>query len=477
LDDAEKARLWNATEADKQRAYDSGERQLDRALSSSQFAEKLGLDKAQLSEQIRQFDSREAFDTWAKKLDVSQAEADRIWKSNQDDIMRKWQSGERLSSQEHEVAMQGLQEKADIAKMERNQVLNLQTMEQQNAYDQMMLGQKAMYDDLRMRQEFSHEESMAKMQSALQSELMRQGYTQDQALQASRLEADRIENERNRAFQDKIEFARLAQENSQFLSQFGLDKQRVQMQSDQIKASIANEAERLGMDKKTFEAAMQDAAFAKNIETAAIMAEKFGDSPEMLEKSTDLIWEGLYKGGLVSKEEYDAGKLASKAASFKDPTEFKKYAASIGANPAVVDEILKAGSTGSLSAGSKGAIQAAKDQILTMQDSNTANVDKISALVDNFGQLKAGSGLTGSVFNSMQSLPGANAALGFQYTPTTGQQKYFAKTQEGADYFSFASLVNAGLTEKQAYQVAEKAIGADRMKKAYKALTGKDWDG
>jgi hypothetical protein len=425
-------------------------------------------------------------------LDISQAEADKIWQSQQSDIQRKWQSGERLSGQEHEVLIESLQEKADMAKLERNQVLNLQTLDQQNKYETGLETLRQGYETSRMTQGFSHEEAMQQMQATLQQQLQAQGFTQDQALQASQIEAQRIEADRDREFQDKIQTARLIQENDQFYANFGLDQERVDLQSKQIMSQISESATRLGMDQKTFDAAMENQEFAKNLETAAILSEQFGDSPEMLDKATDLIWEGLLKGGLVSKEEYDTGKLMAKASTFSNVNAFTDYATSQGTDPGTIDAVVKemtdaggqwmTGATGSGTgttkpSGTIGDLQTAKDYLTEIQDglSGTANLDKIQAAIDGFG-FKAGDSLTnltgsgsGSFRAILGSLPGAAANLNLA--------AYKAQTQAGADYVAFADLTRGGLSEKQAFDVASKAIGTDRMKAAYKALTGKDWAG
>lgn len=486
-------RLWKSSESDKQRAFEGGERQLDRALETSQFAQSLGLQKEQLTENIRQFNSRQEFDTWAKNLDITQAEADKVWQAQQSDIQRKWQSGERLSGQEHEVLVESMREKADLAKLERNQVLNLQTLEQQNKYETGLEALRQNYETSRMTQGFSHEEAMQQMQAELQKQLSSQGFSQQQALQASQIEAQRIEADRDREFQEAMQWARTVQENKVFEAQFGLDQQRLQLQQQQIMSQLSESATRLGMDQRTFEAAMENQEFAKNLETAAILSERFGDSPEMLEKSTDLIWEGLYKGGLVSKEEYDTGKLMAKASTFSNQAAFQQYAQDQGADPGLVAEVVKemtdqsgqwmTGSTGTTNnqpaSGTNDARQSALDYLLEIQGSlpSSVNVDRVNAITESgFNATKPGVMVMGPVFRAMQSLPG-----GREHTRTSGGSNGFQQntitTQPGVDYFTFANLVSEGLTEKQAFKVASRAIGADRMKASYKALTGKDWAG
>lgn len=460
LNQQEADRLWKSSESDKQRAYEGGERQLDRALESSQFAQTLGLQKEQLTENVRQFNSRQEFDTWAKNMDITQAESDKIWQAQQSDIQRKWQSGERLSGQEHEVLVESLREKADLAKLERNQVLNLQTLEQQNKYETGIETLRQGYENSRLTQGFSHEEAMQQMQAQLQADLSAQGFSQEQALQASQIEAQKIEADRDREFQDRMQTARLLQENSQFLQTFGLDKQQVDLQAKQIMSQLSESATRLEMDQKTFDAAMENQEFAKNLETAAILTEKFGDSPEMLEKSTDLIWEGLYKGGLVTKEEYDTGKLMAKASTFSNSTAFKQYAQAQGSDPGLVAEVVKemtdaggqwmTGTTGSSSGtstatpGSNDAIQAAKDAFndaLGAMPGNT-NVDEVQKTIDYFGAVKDNGG-------------------------TIGGTKY--NTQYQADAAIIRRLNVLGLSNEQLKKISLAAIGQKRFDQVVQA--------
>lgn len=488
-------RLWQSKEADKAREFTSKESALDRELNASQFKAKLGLDEKQLAENIRQFNSRQEFDTWAKNLDVSQADADRLWKAQQDDIQRKWQSGENLSQQEHEVFMQSLQEKAETARMNLNQVLNLQTLDQQNKYNQDLEVLRQNYENSRTTQGFSHEEAMQQMQADLQKQLQAQGFTNDQAMQAAQLQAQAIEADRNRAFEDKIQTAQLLQQNSQFLANFGLDKQKVDLQSKQIMADIANNAERLGMDKKEFEAALSNNEFNKSLQTASILTQQFGDSPEMLEKASDLVWEGLYKGGLVSQAEYEAGKLSAKASTFSNQNSFAQWATSQGADPNIVADVVKANTdtngqwlTGTSSSanttgaangpkpGTQEAIQSAKDLLDSLAGKLPAgtNIQNLQSTLDGLKNLKPGGYLDGKAVNmGLAKLPGAKENIDY----TNGYATSKAKTQAGADYYIYALLSDRGMPPQQAFDVASAVVGRDRMMAAHKALTGIDWWG
>jgi hypothetical protein len=341
LDQQTAQRVWQSNEAERQRGFEASESNLDRAFQGSQFAQRLGLEKDQFTEQVRQFNSRQDFETWAKRLDVDQAEVDRVWNAQQQDIQRKWQSGERLSSQDHEILVEGIREKADLRKMERNQVLNLETLDKQQAFERDIEGFRQNYETMRAREGFSHEESMAQVQADIQQRLSAQGYTQDQALQAARIEADRINQDRDLEFQDRIQFARLAQENEQFWRNFGLDRKRVDAQVDQIRKEIDAQTARLDMDTKEFNALMSDKKASKFIEASAIMMEMYGDSPDMQQKSAELLWDGFFESGVISKEEYNLGKLTAKASQFKDDAAFTEYAKKQGADDATINAILE----------------------------------------------------------------------------------------------------------------------------------------
>lgn len=319
LDDNTANRIWQAIENEKSRTFEGGENALDRALNSSQFAEKLGLEKSQLAETVRQFNSREEFDRWAKGVDVDQAEKDRVWKAQQDDVSRKWQTGERLSTQEHEVFLEKLQEDGEIRVMERNQVLNLETLEQQQAHEEKILGLKNTYDTQRMQEGFSHEEAMANLEGEIAKMLSSQGYTQEQALQGAHIEAQRIEGERTREMEERISMAQLASSSSIAQQELGIKKEQLDLARQELESEIGNNAALLGMRKEEFELAKEDSRFARALDTAAILTEKWGDNPDTQAKAADILFNGLREIGMITEDQYRLGVLNSKISTFKDP--------------------------------------------------------------------------------------------------------------------------------------------------------------
>ncbi len=45
------------------------------------------------------------------------------------------------------------------------------------------------------------------------------------------------------------------------------------------------------------------------------------------------------------------------------------------------------------------------------------------------------------------------------------------------DYVGYDRLIRMGLSEADAGSLLSEALGADRFKASYKAMTGKDWNG
>ena len=318
LDDNSANRAWQAAEAEKQRGFAAGESELDRELSRWATESGLQMDQKQLTEQIRQFDSREEFDRWATTAQLDEQTKNRVWQSRESEVQRKWQSGERLEGQEHEVLIEKFRNDAELSRMQVAQTLNLDTLEKQQAHDKSILGLQNTYQSLRDQQGFAHDKAMAQVEAEIQKSLLAQGYTQDQALQGARLEAEKINGERNREMQERLSFAQMAQDNDQFLREFGLQREQVNAQMDITRRQLAMDAQRFGIEKKTMEAALESTELQNALGTAAILQEKYGDSPDMQQKAAELIFGGLRDAGIISPEEYQSGIEAARAGATED---------------------------------------------------------------------------------------------------------------------------------------------------------------
>jgi len=342
LDDKTADRVWQGIENEKDRSLKAGENALDRALNSSQFSEKMGLENKQLSETIRQFNSREDFDRWAKNTDVDEAERNRVWQGNQEAVKQKWQTGERLSSQEHEVLLEKMQEDNQAKVMERNQVLNLDTLEKQQVHEERMLGFKDTYEGLRAKDGYSHEETMAQIEAKIASDLSAQGYSQDQALQGAHLEAQRIEGERSREMEERVSMAQLASSNSIASAELGIKKEQLDLAREELTAQLNDNAAMLGMKKEEFATAMEDQRFKRALDTAAVLTEKWGDNPDTQAKAAEILFGGLRDVGMMTDAQYRSGVLSAKLTSFKDKAAGAKWALENGYSQAEIDKAVTA---------------------------------------------------------------------------------------------------------------------------------------
>jgi hypothetical protein len=156
----------------------------------------------------------------------------------------------QLSGQEHDTRMQRFAQDSESARMQLQHVLNLDSLDKQQAYAKDLEGFRQNYDTLRMREGFSHDQAMAQIQEQIQARLSAQGYSQEQALQAARLQVQQIEGQRNRELEERISTAKMLQDNTQFWAILGLNQKQVAAQVDQIRAGIANDAKKLGMEEQ-----------------------------------------------------------------------------------------------------------------------------------------------------------------------------------------------------------------------------------
>lgn len=575
-------RAWQAAEAEKARAFQGGQSDLDRALASSQFAETMGLNRQQLAETIRQFNTKEAFDRWAVERGISAQEANNLWQSRENDKARETQ--ERIVDKqlaldaskfnteqdfkryalergysEEAVNRAWQSDEATKERQSRETIANSQigSQERMLAYEQTFQAAEAdknrTLESMLSTDRIKAQYQLAEMDQTFQERMQATGYIQTKDLQAMRQDFEK-------SLQDSGIAADMAKQlaDQQFTA--------LQAQNDRVFNATQNEmqrawetGERIGAQDyttsiKQLEFKQQDlmqereAALAKGLQTQQIDAEiqrtgmqiasqelmsaaqlaqqdqqfreefmlKYDISREELRQNQMRLDEDIQNG--VASRNYTAAQTqaiqqtlqsqsvqnAMEIAAFGmemgngSPEAMAPFVAAVGGalEKALKDqgvnltseEIAKmlapvatttgAGTTTGAAAGSNDAIQAAKDVVMDLKGSLPASVDmdKVNATVSAFGTTKPGTQVTGKVFEAMAALPGGAANTKYNPADRTYPNPTLT-TQAGGDYFNFATLISQGLTEKQAFDIASNAIGADRMKASYKALTGKDWAG
>jgi hypothetical protein len=307
LDDRTADRIWQSAEAEKARTFTAGESALDRALNSSQFAERLGLDKSQFAEQIRQFNSREDFDRWATQKGLDQQDKELIWRSNEADVARKWETGERLGTQEHQVNITRLQGEVDKDKAAFMQVLGVQTMEKQAEIDTLAAATANEYQTARDTRAMTHEQAMETMKASMTAQLEQAGYDHDTAMQAAELHAVAVEKAKDREMATLEAKAELMYKYQSLASQEGISKEQIAVQREQANNTLMLGLKELGLDEQKITAAIASQEFQDRAGMIATMMEMGGDSADVADKAGTMFLALMKEKGLISDEQYQAG--------------------------------------------------------------------------------------------------------------------------------------------------------------------------
>lgn len=190
-----------------------------------------------LAQQAKQFASKQDFDLWAKKADLSDADRDRAFNAATQEIQNKFEQGERLGAQEFSLYS----------------------------------------DSLKMKFE------------ELQNELDRK---QQMGIVDKQLEAEMARLEKTQRFADLQQKAQLAQDYDIAMQGLGLDREKLALTTKQIENDIAMSIEKLGIDKSL----LADSKMKTQIELAGILT-SMDNSEEMSDYAADLIFGAMTSAG------------------------------------------------------------------------------------------------------------------------------------------------------------------------------------
>lgn len=346
---AEADRTWQAMENEKNRTATASESALGRELQKYIADSGLQVDSKKLEEQVREFNTKQAFDESSLGKQLDEAAKDRIWKSNEADIQRKFDAGQTLTEQEHEVNLERLKGEIDTGKMQLQQTLNLDTLEKQQAHDKIMAGVNAEYQTLRDNNQFSHEEAMEATKNSYATKLEEMGYSHDLAIHAADIAAKAIEGDKQRANETLLAKAELAQKSDFFAKQLGLDQSKVDLARDRFKQDLVA----FGVDQNNKD-------YDKQVSIAATLSAIAGDDPDAQRFAAETFFKSIAgsvdKDGksLVDPSQINKGMLGIAAADFKDKAAFEKWAANEkkpDGSPKYTDEEIKSQSANVVSAG------------------------------------------------------------------------------------------------------------------------------
>jgi len=177
--------------------------------------------------QARGFDQETATLLTQINHEKLQAEADRIFNANQAEITRKWQTGERIDTQDYEKQIEAQRENFAETQAELDRTLQLDVQENQIAWEQARLTAEQAYDDARFEKGMDHETALAESNQVFPQEMQAAGFEQEQILQGQRLTQELALTDRQLEQSDAQFTAQLAQQDAQFFEQLGLDQQKV----------------------------------------------------------------------------------------------------------------------------------------------------------------------------------------------------------------------------------------------------------
>jgi len=305
--DAERDRAWKSIESQKGRVFTSAESALDRTLNESQFAETIGLSKEQFGEQIRQFGSKQDFDRWATKAGLDAQAAELVWKSSESDIGRKWETGERLSTQDHQVNITRLQGEVDKDKASFSQLLGLKTMEAQAEIDKLTASTANDYTAARDTRAMSHDQAMEELKGSITAKLEAAGYDNATAMQAAEIHANSVQKDQDRAMATLEAKAELAFKYNALASEEGISREQIAARRDEVAGQLSLGLQELGLDTKKFEATIKDQEFQDRMGMLSTMIELGGSNPDVADKASISLLSMLKEKGMITPEQYTAG--------------------------------------------------------------------------------------------------------------------------------------------------------------------------
>jgi hypothetical protein len=500
LDDKAADRIWQAAEGEKQRvtqekiafaqigsqekiqatqlAHESAQNELNRSLEkllsndkiAAQFQladmdhqfQSLMQDKGFVHEndletmradlqktlQARGIDADTAKQLSDQKFTEMMANKDQAFQIQMNDVKQKFITGERIDTQTWEKTMKAgeMQHEELLAKL--NSTLRLDEAKNAQAFQTSFQTMQNDFSSLMQDRGFTHEEAMQTATQNFQMSMEKAGYTHEEAMQATQLAAQASENQMNRASQEMMAAAQLAQTDKQFSAEL---EQRYQFNASDLdirKQDLAANLKLMGLQGDQLSAAIQNDKVKSAMDIAALGMEIGDGSKESMAPFVEQF------GAALSGYMKDQGIDISKSDFVKAMTTKTKTTPSID--------------TG----GTVGALQKAQDNVDKISDSLPAKVDA-EKVKNELATIAKGDWIkTDALY--LSDLPGAG-----KYVWGNGSKDVYnmAPKAEAFDYLGFYNLVKMGVPEKTAGDLVSQTLGSDRFKKAYKALTGKDWTG
>lgn len=465
----------------------------------------LNLNYAQLNAQISQFASNQDFQKWATQAGIDANAAHDMWQANQNDIQRKWETGQQLTANEQQVRMESLQEAHDTAMANLNHTLNLDTLDKQTQQQVLLKTMDQNFQSLMTDKNFSNEEALDATKQQYAEELAKMGYDHDTAMQASQQWFDAQQQQKQLDQAKTLAEAQMAQQydffNQDLQQKYNFKAEDVQMAKDQLAQQASQFAQSLGLDQQKFDLLKSTTDFQNLSDTTSTLMAMSGDNKDMLQFAAENFYKSLGNmkdangQPIMSPDQVNQGILNIKAASFSDPSSFSSWAAgqkNADGSPAYTSDQIKTAQANSTN--SAGTAKAGLDNFnsilsssgaFTSPDAQQKLTDNILSYTNTAATLPT-SGMAhwsngdGGIFDTAAARlrtkgtpePKIQANMQQLSTGTFSTHNEYNASQQGADYAAYANLIANGMKEADAQRALTALVGDSRAKAAL-ALEGK----
>lgn len=296
-------RVWKSMESEKDRSLTQSESALDRELNKYIADSGFDIDRQQLSETIRQFDSKLAFDQWATQAGLDDNEKARVWEGHLQDLNQKWQTGERLGSQEHQILIEDKRAQVQRAAQEFERLTNLEVLGKTQDWERAQAEILNGYQVARDQGQMSHEQAMQAAKGEIETRLTQMGIDAQTARQAADIASREWEVERQIAQETTLANAELLYKYDSLRQQAGISEQELDIKRTEIQNQVSQFADSLGLDKQRLEAMLKSEESKADWDQQAILMELAGDDPDMVKFASHQFVNLLGRSFNLSPEE------------------------------------------------------------------------------------------------------------------------------------------------------------------------------
>lgn len=278
--------------------------------------------------QARGIDADTAKQVADQKFTEMMAGKEQAFQVQMNDIKQKFVTGERIDSQTWEKAMQAGEMKHDEDMAKLGSILRLDEAKNAQAFQVSFQNMQNDFSSLMQDRGFTHEEAMQTATQNFQTELQKLGFTHDEAMQSTEISARALENQLNRASQEMMATAQLAQSDKQFRQEleqrYQFNQSDLEIRKKELDATLKN----LGLEGDRLTAALQNDKIKNAMDIAAIGMEIGDGSPESMAPFVEQFGSAL--SGYMKAQGVDISKSDFVKAMTAKP--------STGAAPIVRDE-------------------------------------------------------------------------------------------------------------------------------------------